>query len=312
MRRLRRAAIRAASLTRLARSAPEKPGVPRAIVRTSTSAASGTLRMCTRRIFSRPVDVGVGHHHLAVEAARTQQGRVEHVGAVGGGDQDDALVGLEAVHLHQQLVQRLLALVVAAAQARAAMAADGVDLVDEDDAGGVLLGLLEHVAHAAGADADEHLHEVRAGDGRRRARPPRRRWRGPSRVLPVPGGPTSSAPLGILPPRRWNLAGSFRKSTISASSSLASSTPATSSKVTRFLFSVSSRALDLPKPMAPRAPPCIWRMKKIQTPISSAIGRMLISSEGSRPAPGCSNLNAAPCASSRRCRSLVSSGPVAL
>ena len=84
----------------------------------------------------------------------------------------------------------------------------------------------------------------------------------PSRVLPVPGGPTSSAPLGILPPRRWNLAGSFRKSTISVSSSLASSTPATSSKVTRFLFSVSSRALDLPKPMAPRAPPCIWRMKK--------------------------------------------------
>jgi hypothetical protein len=25
-----------------------------------------------------------------------------------------------------------------------------------------------------------------------------------SSVLPVPGGPTSSAPLGILPPRRWN------------------------------------------------------------------------------------------------------------
>ena len=77
-----------------------------------------------------------------------------------------------------------------------------------------------------------------------------------SSVLPVPGGPTSRAPLGILPPRRWNLPGSFRKSTISCSSSLASSTPATSSKVTRFLFSVSSRALDLPKPMAPRPAPC--------------------------------------------------------
>jgi len=25
-----------------------------------------------------------------------------------------------------------------------------------------------------------------------------------SRVLPVPGGPTSSTPLGILPPSRWN------------------------------------------------------------------------------------------------------------
>ncbi len=113
-------------------------------------------------------DVGVRHYDLAVEAAGPQQRRVEHVRAVGGGDQDDALVGLEAVHLDQQLVQRLLALVVAAAQAGAAMAADGVDFVDEHDAGRVLLGLLEHVAHAGGADADEHLDEVGARNGEER------------------------------------------------------------------------------------------------------------------------------------------------
>ncbi len=34
--------------------------------------------------------------------------------------------------------------------------------------GRVLLGLLEHVAHARGADADEHLDEVRTGDGEER------------------------------------------------------------------------------------------------------------------------------------------------
>jgi hypothetical protein len=43
-----------------------------------------------------------------------------------------------------------------------AMAADRVDLVDEDNAGRVLLGLLEHVAHARSADADEHFNEVGA------------------------------------------------------------------------------------------------------------------------------------------------------
>ena len=110
-------------------------------------------------------DVRVGHDDLAVEAAGPQQRRIEHVGAVGRGDQDHALVGLEAVHLDQQLVQGLLALVVAAAQAGAAVAADRVDLVDEDDAGRVLLALLEHVADPAGADAHEHLDEVGAGDG---------------------------------------------------------------------------------------------------------------------------------------------------
>ena len=109
-------------------------------------------------------EVGIGHDDLAVETARTQQRRIEHVGTVGGGDQDHAFVRLEAVHLDQQLVQRLLALVIAAAEAGAAMAADRIDFVDEDDAGRVLLGLLEHVAHAACADADEHFDEVGTGD----------------------------------------------------------------------------------------------------------------------------------------------------
>jgi hypothetical protein len=108
--------------------------------------------------------VGAVDHDLAVEAARAQQGGVQDVGPVGGGDQDDVVFHLEAVHLDQQLVQGLLALVVAATHARAAMTSDGVDLVHEDDAGRVLLGLGEQVAHPAGAHPDEHLDEVRARD----------------------------------------------------------------------------------------------------------------------------------------------------
>ena len=91
-------------------------------------------------------------------------------------------------------------------------------------------------------------------------------------VLPVPGGPTRSTPLGILPPSFWNLGGSFRNSMISRSSSLASSTPATSWNVTLFCFSEISRARALPKDRALAPPPCICRMKKIQTPMKSSIG----------------------------------------
>ena len=112
--------------------------------------------------------VRIGHYDLTVETAGAQQRRIEHVRPVGGGDQNDAFIGLEAIHLHEQLVQRLLAFVVAAAETRAAVAADGVDLVDEDDARRVLLRLLEHVAHPARADADEHLDEVGARDGEER------------------------------------------------------------------------------------------------------------------------------------------------
>ena len=67
----------------------------------------------------------------------------------------------------------------AAAEAGAAMATDGVDLVDEDDARRVSLALLEQIAHAAGTDADEHLDEIRAGH--REERPARFAGDGPGK-----------------------------------------------------------------------------------------------------------------------------------
>src|ERR1700688_5168887 len=48
------------------------------------------------------------------------------------------------------------------------MAADGVNFVYENDAGGILFALLEQIANAAGAHADKHFHEVRTGDGEKR------------------------------------------------------------------------------------------------------------------------------------------------
>src|SRR5271155_494768 len=48
------------------------------------------------------------------------------------------------------------------------MAANGVNFVNEDDAGRVLLALLKQVAHAARADADKHLNKVRSGDREKR------------------------------------------------------------------------------------------------------------------------------------------------
>ena len=162
---LRRAARMAASFIRLARSAPEKPGVELGDVVQADIRLHGLALDVELQDRLAAVDVGLVQHHLAIEAAGAQQRRVQDVGPVGGSQDDDVDVAVEAVHLHQNLVQGLLALVVRAAQAGAAMAADGVELVDEDDAGRVLLGLVEEVAHAAGADADEHLDELGAADG---------------------------------------------------------------------------------------------------------------------------------------------------
>src|SRR5664280_1167630 len=104
------------------------------------------------------------HDDAAVEAAGAKERGVENVGTIRGRHEDDPVVAFESVHFDEERVQRLFALVVSAAEARAAVPAYGVDLVDEDDAGGVLLALFEEIADARRAHAHEHLDEVGAGD----------------------------------------------------------------------------------------------------------------------------------------------------
>src|SRR5271156_5142396 len=65
---------------------------------------------------------------LTVESTRTQQGRVEDLGAVGGGHDHYPGGGVETVHLCQELVEGLLALVIGAEGRTSAPLADGVDL----------------------------------------------------------------------------------------------------------------------------------------------------------------------------------------
>jgi hypothetical protein len=77
--------------------------------------------------------VGEGDLDGPVEAPGSQQRRVEDLGSVGRGHDDHGGAGLEAVHVREQLVERLLSLVVGAEPTRAASSSDGVDLVDEDD-----------------------------------------------------------------------------------------------------------------------------------------------------------------------------------
>src|SRR5690348_9680727 len=79
------------------------------------------------------------HHDLPVEPARSQQRRIEHVGPIGGSEHDDALAPREAVHLRQDLIERLLAFVVTSdGPPPAARAADRADLVEKEEGGTTL------------------------------------------------------------------------------------------------------------------------------------------------------------------------------
>ena len=96
-----------------------------------------------------------------------------------------------------------------------------------------------------------------------------------SKVLPVPGPPNKSTPLGILAPIFLNFSGSFKKLTTSSNSTLASGIPATSAKVTFEISSPLSFALDFPILKICGPPPLplfILFSIKIHTPIRSNIG----------------------------------------
>src|SRR6185369_4584715 len=131
---------------------------------------------------------------------RPEECAVQDLGTVGGGDDDQPGACVEPVHLGEHLVERLLALVVAPHRARAAPTPTNI---------------------STNSDPESEKKGTPASPATARA----------SSVLPVPGGPTRSTPLGMRPPSFWYLPGALRNSTISLSSALASSTPATSAKV---------------------------------------------------------------------------------
>jgi hypothetical protein len=71
---------------------------------------------------------------LSVEPPRTKEGGIQHVGTVCGRYQDHAVIGLESIHLDQELVESLLPLIVAATESGTAVPPDRINFVDEDDA----------------------------------------------------------------------------------------------------------------------------------------------------------------------------------
>ena len=96
--------------------------------------------------FFSALQVGKLYRNAAVKAAGTCKSGIKHLGAVGRCKNDNARVALKAVHLSKELVERLLALIIAADPALALLT-DSIYLVYEDDAGGFFLCLAEQVAH---------------------------------------------------------------------------------------------------------------------------------------------------------------------
>mmetsp|Transcript_25267 Transcript_25267/g.63488 ORF Transcript_25267/g.63488 Transcript_25267/m.63488 type:complete len:247 (-) Transcript_25267:632-1372(-) len=93
-------------------------------------------------------------------------------------------------------------------------------------------------------------------------------------VFPVPGGPVSRTPFGILAPTLTKRSGACKKSTISVNSSFASSIPATSSNFTPVSGVTMTFAL-LCMPGIPGSPPPPGRLRRKSRPAMMRRGKAI-------------------------------------
>ena len=109
-----------------------------------------------------------------VEASRPQQRLVENVRLIRRGQHDDAFTARKAVHLRQNLLERLFVFAGAADRELPSRASDRVDFVDEDDRGRALARLAEEVTHWQ-LPRPRSSRRTRQRSSRRRVRPLRLR-----------------------------------------------------------------------------------------------------------------------------------------
>ncbi|OPZ71556.1 MAG: hypothetical protein BWY82_01677 [Verrucomicrobia bacterium ADurb.Bin474] len=114
------------------------------------------------------IQVGQVDHNLTVKTAWPQQCTVQDIRAIGCSNDDHPFVSIKTVHLDQQRIQGLLALVVSSAQAGSTLTANCVNLIDENQARRILATLFEHIPNPGGAHPDKHFNKIGTRNGEKR------------------------------------------------------------------------------------------------------------------------------------------------
>ncbi len=245
----RRAARIAASLTRFSRSAPTKPGVDRAKIPRSTSLAKGLPLTCTPRIASRPRISG-----LSRITRRSKRPGRSNAGSRTSG-RFVAAIRITFVSVSKPSISTSIWFKVCSRSSwlpprPAPRCRPTASISSTNTIHGECRFAWSKRSRTRLAPTPTNISTNSEPEIEKNGTPASPETAFASKVFPVPGNPTRRTPFGIRAPRAMNFSGSRRNSTTSWSSSLASSTPATSSNVTVGWSPVNIRALDLPKAIA--------------------------------------------------------------
>ncbi len=272
----RRVTSVAASFTRLARSAPVKPGVSAAISSSATLAASVTLRTWTARMARRPAQSG-----RSTRICRSKRPARSRAGSSTSGRFVAASSTTPVEESNPSSSESSWFKICSFSscpppsglrpRARPSASSSSMKMMQGAD-----LRAWSNRSRTRAAPTPTNISTNSEPFIRKNGTSASPATARANRVLPVPGGPTSRTPLGMRAPSRPCAAGAFRKATISLNSAFASSTPATSSKPTPVSFSTRTLPLFLPRESMPPAPnrSAARRMTKSQIAAKARIGRI--------------------------------------
>ena len=208
------AAKSAASLTRLARSAPENPGVPLAITLVSTSAPSGTLRICTLRICSRPRISGKD-----TTTCRSNRPGLSSAGSRTSGRLVEAITIMPSLPSNPSISTSNWFRVCSRSSwpppTPAPLCLPTASISSIKIMQGVCFLACSNMSLTREAPTPTNISTKSEPEILKNGTLASPAIAFARRVLPVPGWPTIRMPRGILPPNFWNLLGSSRNSTSS-------------------------------------------------------------------------------------------------
>mmetsp|Transcript_24174 Transcript_24174/g.82518 ORF Transcript_24174/g.82518 Transcript_24174/m.82518 type:complete len:580 (-) Transcript_24174:349-2088(-) len=274
---LRRPVRMAASFMRLARSAPEKPGVRLAITSRLTSSSRRLFLACTPRISMRPLTSGT-----STDTWRSKRPGRRSAGSRMSARLVAATTMMPVLPSKPSISVRSWFSVCSRSSLPPPMPVPRLRPTASISSTKMMHGAFSFAflnrSRTRDAPTPTNISTNSEPEMEKKGTPASPAMALARSVLPVPGGPTSSTPLGMRAPTAVKRSGRLRNSTTSMKSFFASSTPATSSNVTPVLGSIWNFALDLPNAMGlpgpPGMPPPCWlRRESRKRPPTSSSGK---------------------------------------
>ena len=108
------------------------------------------------------------NHNLTIKPTRPQQRRIQNIRTIRSRNQNNIILQLKPIHLHQQLIQRLLTLIMPPTQTSPTMPPNRINLIHKHNTRRRLLRLLKQIPNTRRTHTHKHLHKIRTRNRKKR------------------------------------------------------------------------------------------------------------------------------------------------